>query len=294
MQFSRNFLLVVNPISGDINKAEVVKAARNLAHENQIQLHLLKTDGKNDQDRLAEEYLQINPERVLIAGGDGTIKLAAEALKSHNPIFGLIPAGSANGLSVDLDLPTDLESVLQIAFFGNPSRVDMVCINDRISIHLSDIGLNAALVKNYEQGSIRGKLGYMIQGFTTLSEQYEPFDVHVESHEVSIKTSARMVVIANSQKYGTGVVINPMGDVSDGKFEIVVLKSMDILLLGRIIAGNMPLDTGEVEIIQTDQARIQTDRPVHFQVDGEYCGEEQLLEISVWPKQIQIATSLSP
>lgn len=292
MQFSRNMLLVVNPISGDINKVDLVLAAKHKAQEREINLHLIKTDGESDEDRILTSYNEVNPDRILIAGGDGTVKMVAEALKDFEPDYGIIPVGSANGLSVDLGLPTDLDEVLNIAFDGSSKVVDMVCINNKMSIHLSDLGLNATLVKNYENSSIRGKLGYMLQGFTTLAEDDEPFEVNVESHDVSISTSARMVVIANSQKYGTGVVINPLGDLSDGKFEIVILKSLDIFLLGKIITGNMPLDTGEVEIIQTDEAKITTNRPVHFQIDGEYCGEETTLEVKMWPKKLKIATQL--
>jgi diacylglycerol kinase family enzyme len=58
-----------------------------------------------------------------------------------------------------------------------------------------------------------------------------------------------MIVIANSQKYGTGVTINPNGAMDDGKFELVILKNLDLVVLGKIISGNMPLDSVDVEII---------------------------------------------
>jgi diacylglycerol kinase family enzyme len=40
-----------------------------------------------------------------VAGGDGTIKMVAEAMENY-VIIGILPAGSANGLAVDLNLPT--------------------------------------------------------------------------------------------------------------------------------------------------------------------------------------------
>ncbi|RZJ31873.1 MAG: hypothetical protein EOO48_00780 [Flavobacterium sp.] len=98
-----------------------------------------------------------------------------------------------------------------------------------------------------------------------------------------------MIVIANSQKYGTGVTINPMGKMDDGKFEIVIIKNLDLLVFGKIVSGNMPLDTGDVEIISTDHATIETDVPVHFQVDGEYCGEETKLDIRILKRELKIA-----
>jgi diacylglycerol kinase family enzyme len=98
-----------------------------------------------------------------------------------------------------------------------------------------------------------------------------------------------MIVIANSQKYGTGVTINPNGKMDDGKFEIVILKNLDLLVFGKIVTGNMPLDTGDIEIISTDKAKITTDIPVHFQVDGEYYSEITELDIKIIHKHMKLA-----
>jgi diacylglycerol kinase family enzyme len=212
-----------------------------------------------------------------------------EILHGKDVTFAILPAGSANGLSVDLDFPTDLDSQLTVAFGSETKEIDMICINGTKSLHLSDIGLNAELIKNYENGSIRGKLGYMIQAVNTMADVELPFRAHITTENGAWDTEAKMVVMANSQKYGTGVTINPNGKPDDGKFEIVIIRNLDWLLFGKIVVGKMPLDTGEIEIISTESAVIETDVPVHFQVDGEYCGEETRLEISVLPRQMRLA-----
>jgi diacylglycerol kinase family enzyme len=51
-----------------------------------------------------------------VAGGDGTIKMVAEAMENYDVIIGILPAGSANGLAVDLNLPTTIEENLEIVF----------------------------------------------------------------------------------------------------------------------------------------------------------------------------------
>lgn len=288
MKPAKKYLFVVNPISGDLDKAEILESVKAFAQTEGIEIVTYETTGEDDEKSIAKLYGQHKPERILVAGGDGTIKIVAQAVESHDVVLGILPAGSANGLSVDLNLPNALDDNLQVAFHGKPMEVDMVCINGEKSLHLSDIGLNANLVKNYEQSSVRGKLGYALQSITTLQEQ-EPFEVSVEVNGETIETEARMVVFANSQKYGTGVTINPIGKMDDGKFEIVILKTFDLVLFGKIITGNMPLDTGEVEIHSTEKAMVKTKVPVHFQIDGEYFGEATELEIHVLPKQMKVA-----
>lgn len=282
-------LLVVNPISGAIDKTEFIEAATFFAIKENMNLVVFATTGKDDISKIRMLYDQHKPERIIVAGGDGTIKIVAEALENQNVIIGILPAGSANGLSVDLNLPTTLEENLEVAFLHHYIEMDMISINGKKSIHLSDIGINADLVKNYQESDLRGFWGYAMQAYTTLKDAEEPFSASITANNQTVKHTARMIVIANSQKYGTGVTINPNGSMNDGKFELIILKSLDLLLLGKIITGNMPIDSEDIVIISTEKAFIKTDRPVNFQIDGEYCGAQNELEIHILHKQMKIA-----
>ena len=285
----KNIIFVVNPISGDLDKSDLESAVAEFAKTNHFDLEVYETTGKNDIKEIQSLYEQYNPERIIVAGGDGTIKMVAEAMEQHNVIIGILPAGSANGLSVDLNLPPTIEENLKIAFLNHYIEMDMICINGKKSIHLSDIGINADLVKNYEESNLRGFWGYALQAYSTIKDLDEPFLATITANNQVVVHTARIIVIANSQRYGTGVTINPNGVMNDGKFELVILKSLDIFLLGKIITGNMPIDSDDIVIISTDKATIKTDYPVNFQIDGEYCGAQTDLEIHILHKQVKIA-----
>ncbi|RKS25769.1 YegS/Rv2252/BmrU family lipid kinase [Flavobacterium endophyticum] len=289
MSTQKNYILVVNPISGDVDKTEIIETAKNFATKENINLAIFETTGKNDEAKIQKLLEENKAERIIVAGGDGTIKMVAEAVENHDVILGILPAGSANGLSVDLNLPDNLEENLEIAFHSNYMEMDMIAINGKKSLHLSDIGINAELIKNYENSNIRGKLGYALQAINTLTGLKDPFHAVIETSKGRIETEARMVVVANSQKYGTGVTINPHGVMNDGKFEIVILKNLDLIVFSKILSGNMPIENGDVEIISTDQAIITTDSPVSFQIDGEYCDEVSKLEVKILPNQMKVA-----
>ena len=280
---------MVNPISGDLDKSDLITVVGEFSDTNHFHLEVYETKGKNDIKEIQKLYNQYLPQRIIVAGGDGTIKMVAEAMETYDVVIGILPAGSANGLSVDLNLPDTIEENLKIAFFNDYIEMDMICINGKKSIHLSDIGINADLVKNYEESDLRGFWGYALQAYTTLVDSNEPFVATITANKETIVHPARMIVIANSQKYGTGVTINPYGVMNDGKFELIILKSLDLLLIGKIIAGNMPIDSDDIVIISTDKATIKTDYPVNFQIDGEYCGAQSLLEIHILHKQMKIA-----
>lgn len=285
----KNILLVVNPVSGGLEKADYIHAAQDFVSNKEINLILYNTTGDNDIPAISELYDEYKPERIVIAGGDGTIKLVGDAVATKDVILGILPVGSANGLAVELDLERSIEENLKIAFHNHYLEIDMVVINDKKSLHLSDIGLNAELIKNYKKSKIHGKWGYFVQALRTYVNTPKPFQVVIETSNARIETIARMIVIANAQKYGTGVVINPLGTLNDGKFELVVLKKINLGVISKIIMGKIPLEPKNIEIISTNLATIKTKFPVSFQIDGEYIGKEKELLVSISPNKMKVA-----
>ena len=284
----KNILLVVNPISGDVDKSDIVLLTKAFGEKINCNVVVFETSATSDVERLRYFYAEYLPDRIIVAGGDGTVKMVAEAMEHLHVIVGILPAGSANGLATDLNLPTTIEENLPIAFGDEFIEMDLISINGLKSLHLSDLGLNADLVKNYESSNVRGMWGYALQTYTTLRHLEPPFFVTITANNRTINCLARMIVIANSKKYGTGVIINPNGEMNDGKFELVIIKSLDLALFGKIITGNMPFDSEDIEIISTDKATITTNVPVNFQIDGEYIGAETKLEIKILTKQMKV------
>ncbi len=285
----KNVIVVLNPISGDIDKEAILEKVVQFSKSMHIKIALYTTTGTDDVSKLKALYAIHNPERIIIIGGDGTIKMVAEAMMNQDVILGILPAGSANGLAVDLDLILTEEENLKIAFFNPYKEIDLILINDKISIHLSDLGINAALIKNYEKGSLRGKWGYALQAINTWIDYDQPFLSKIEVNNRTVTCTARMVGIANSKRYGSGVEINPMGVMDDGKFELILIKNLDLMLLGKMFMGIMPIDSGDIEIISSNKATITTNAPVSFQMDGEYCGEVTHLSVSILQKALKVA-----
>ena len=282
-------LLVVNPISGGVDKSEFIEAVTHFATKENWNLILFKTSGEDDVSRIRILFKRYKPKRIIIVGGDGTIKMVADATESQDVILGILPAGSSNGLAVDLGLMKTLEENIEIAFCNNHIELDTIVINNQKCFHLSDLGLNAELVKNYEKSNIHGKWGYFLQAINTLLDFGDPFTATIVANNQTIECEARMIVIANSKKYGTGIVINPDGIMNDGKFELVILKNLDLMIFGEIILGNIPLNQEDIEILSTDKATIKTNFPVSFQIDGEYCGTETELDIKISSSKIKVA-----
>lgn len=288
----KTVLLVVNPISGDIDKSDLIELVKKETIKLNARLIIFQTSGGKDDISL-EKIINIeNPSRIIVAGGDGTIKFVAEALHDKKIPMGIIPAGSANGLAVNLNLPPTLEEQLETALGENFLEMDIISINDEFCLHMGDFGLNAELIKNYSKSKVRGKLGYLLQSIPTLVESEYPFEFQIEVNNRTINTQGILLAIANARSYGTGATVNPNGQINDGLFELLLFKNLNFFEILKTLRNEVDLDPEFLETIVTDKARISCSYPVAFQIDGEYLGEYQSVSVSILPHQIQLAVPL--
>jgi diacylglycerol kinase family enzyme len=97
-----------------------------------------------------------------------------------------------------------------------------------------------------------------------------------------------MVVLANARKYGTGANINPDGDISDGKFEIVVVRKLNVFEIIKAIFTDQSFHPERIEVFSTTNVLINIQRKAYFQVDGEYLGRTGKIEARILPSIINV------
>ncbi|MAW94707.1 MULTISPECIES: diacylglycerol kinase family protein [unclassified Leeuwenhoekiella] len=289
MKTQKTILLVINPIAGGTDKKPIIERFKTFVSEKDYAAEVYETTGEDDQKAIDELVDRINPERVFISGGDGTIREVADVLKEKEVKIALLPSGSANGLAENLDLPEDLEEQFTIGMADHFIALDTLDVNGHTCLHISDIGVNAQLIKNYEQSEIRGKFGYLLQAFPTLVNNKFPFKVTLKVNGETLEKEGILVAIANANKFGTGANINPKGKMNDRKFEVLVFKNFSITEILKTFYGSSNLDHNFVEAFCCDEVEIETGEPIALQVDGEYLGDETRIRAQMNLHKINIA-----
>jgi diacylglycerol kinase (ATP) len=277
------FLFVINPISGGKEKHDWEAAIRDHFKESSHRAEFYLMSGADDK-RSVQHYIErIKPDKVVAVGGDGTVKMLAQLLRETPTPLGIIPAGSANGMAMELGIPEDVEKALEVVMNGEIKKIDLIRINEEeICIHLSDLGLNAMLVKYFEQSEKRGMWGYGKALFRVLwQKQKMKLTIHTEGR--MLKRAAYMAVIANARKYGTGANINPEGDIADGKFEIVIVRKLNVFEIIKAIFTDRMFHPKRIEVIPVNNVEIAVHRKAHFQVDGEFKGKTNHVHARICP-----------
>jgi diacylglycerol kinase (ATP) len=281
-------LFVINPVSGGKSKINWETRIREYFNPLPHTVEIFLLGGDSDADSIRHYISKLNPDRVIAVGGDGTIKAVAEHLIGSDISLGIVPGGSANGMAKELDLPMDLEKNLDIILHGQPKKMDVIRINDReISIHLSDIGLNALLIKYFEKNKGRGKWGYFKAIFRTMWEK-QLMEVHIVGNNVDERRKAFMIVLANASKYGTGALINPKGDLYDGEFELIIVQRLALVELIKMLVQHRQLNPNKIDIIKVKEVTLTPSKKAYFQVDGEYRGRTTKIHARILPGQLNI------
>ncbi|HEY1111978.1 MAG TPA: diacylglycerol kinase family protein [Chitinophagaceae bacterium] len=281
-------LFVINPKSGTKKKEDWEAQIREYFKTSEHTMEFYLLTGKNDATSVAHHIETVKPDRVVSVGGDGTVKMVGELLQGTDIPLGIIPAGSANGMARELEIPVSLPEALTIAIEGKPRKIDAIRINGKeICIHLSDMGLNAMLVKYFEGSGSRGMWGYGRALLRVLWWKQKMYAT-ITTDGGTVKRKAFMVVLANARKYGTGGNINPEGSIEDGFLEVVVLRRLNLVELLKALMTDRAFDPEKIEVIKTKRAHIHTLRRHYFQVDGEYKGRVREVRAEILPGALYI------
>ena len=285
---------VLNPISGGKDKDDFMEYFKKTTHHFGIEHKIFETSGNDDLKKFTDFLSDEEFDLIVAVGGDGTFALAALASAQFQIPVGVIPFGSANGLAKELGVnQTPNEAFDDLLKSRMVRKMDMLSINDLIKfIHLADLGVNAKLVKAFEEDENRGMLTYgkhLAKGL----QDIEQIEYSLEANGETIRGFCVMIIIANGRKFGTGVSISESGNPFDGKFEIAVIEDIN---LGTLLkAGFSAIDQlytpqNVSKVITTQEARISFDKPQLMQADGEVIDEFKDLIIKVLKEEFLFQT----
>jgi diacylglycerol kinase family enzyme len=139
--------------------------------------------------------------RVLVAGGDGTIALAATALAGTNVALAVLPGGTLNHFARDHGIPSDPDEALAVAATGPVTLVDVGYVNDVLFLNTSSVGAYTRYVRTRER--LEPGLGYwaasLVAGIRVLLTLH-PMPVALAVNGATRLCSAALVFISVGER----------------------------------------------------------------------------------------------
>jgi diacylglycerol kinase family enzyme len=255
---------------------------------------------------------------VLAAGGDGTVRAVAEALRGSGVPIALVPSGTGNLLArnLNLTLTNQVESI-GAAFTGTERMIDLgiakiVRQNDdteeRAFLVMAGLGLDAKMIAltNPKLKKAVGWLAYLDAGMRAIPD-LKPvrlrYSIDGSTERV---TSVHTIIVGNCGALPGGILLIPDAKPDDGVLDIAALKPSGPFgwlkvwnkvawengvlrksAIGRSII-DLTADVRDVLYATGKEMRMTVEIPQEFQLDGDEFGQAKSLHAWVDPGALAV------
>lgn len=273
-------LILANPNAGSLESREQLESAVSSMEE----VTVVFTESPGEVERRARESLEEDWDRVVAAGGDGTIHEAVNGLaqnlgKSH---FGILPLGTGNDLARSLGVAADLHQALDVLRRGEVRALDVIRV--RFEDGLERLCLNAATggftdevneALDEETKNAWGPLSYLRSAVEAVPE-LESFHLELEPEgQESMSLSAYSVAIANGRCVASGIQVAPEARLDDGLLDVLVIPEIHVgqmAMLGPQVLTGRHLNSELIRFLRVEKVTVATAPPIPFNLDGEAHG----------------------
>jgi diacylglycerol kinase (ATP) len=222
------------------------------------------------------EMVEGGVDRVLVWGGDGTVRRCIDTVVgdgSDHVSIGILPAGTANLLAKNLNIPTDLEAAVDIALHGEPRAVDVGVMNGEHFAVMGGAGFDALMIKDADENQLKDKFGRIGYVRATLrSTKMSAVKAKVElDGRAWFSGKATCVLVGNVGTILGGVNAFAAASPTDGRLDVGIVHAKSRSDWMRVAARGV---TGRVdrspfvEMATAKKIKIELKRKMPWEVDG--------------------------
>ena len=270
----------VNRAAG--RKASEPAAIRDLLRDIGLDFDLHAPDSPDEARALIEESARSGATHFAVAGGDGTVNLAVNALMplglSAPPVIGVLPVGTGCDLLRTFGLPQDVAGAARHLTTNAVYDIDVGTLEGswglRYFVNVAQTGVGAAAVQTaMSLGRRLGAARYPL-AFVARLPGFPRAKVKVITERRTIESEALAVILANAQFFAGGWNVAPKAMLVDGALDIQIIncrKTSAPALVPKVIKGTHLSDPA-VRRLSAAEFSIETDPPWPVECDGDLVG----------------------
>lgn len=262
MRSTRKIIYIVNPISGTSSKDAVQNVIAAETLKEGIKFQFIPSVADGDYSFLYDTIKQEKITDIVIVGGDGTVSQVIQSLKNLPVQFGIVPAGSGNGLAFGAGIAKTPKKALEIIFKNHAILTDGFRVNKHFACMLCGLGFDAQVAHDFAEQSQRGLLTYVQQIFKNFFNA-KPYSFKITLQNKTFEVEAYFISIANSNQFGNHFTIAPKAKLNDGLLDIVIVTEQSKMAM---LYNTMMQVGGQKSLLQ--QEEIDKNRSIiYFQTD---------------------------
>jgi len=304
--------VVYNPIKVDLGVLRRTVAEAEADHGWEPSLWL-ETSVEDPGTGVTTEALEKGASLILAAGGDGTVRAVAEALRGTGVPLGMLPSGTGNLLARNLDLTLDdLPGSVHAAFTGVDRAVDLGIFEAERAdgtresyafLVMAGVGLDALMIANTNP-KLKKRVGWLayVDAIARSLRDSEQIRIRYQLDGGPRRVMrAHTVLIGNCGSLPANILLLPEAAVDDGVLDIVALRPEGFFgwvqvwvkivwengvlrrsQVGRKLLG-LSREVRTLRYMKGQRLILRLDREEEFELDGDAGGKAVAMRISVDP-----------
>ena len=266
-------LVIWNPNAGGTDDVDAMRATLQAALTTHgVEAELFESPSEEETTRRVEQALTDGVERIVAAGGDGTVRSIAFQLIGREAALGILPLGTAMNVARSVGIPLELEAAAAILATGAIRGIDVGYVGNQPFLEVATIGLAADLLADATRVS-EGRLGSAID-LLVRSIRHRRTRVWLDLDGREVRHRAVSIALANGPFTGRALAAAPDARIDDGLLDVVcflgygpleVLKEFARLIL-RIGSGTSSATYRAARVL------VRTHHPLPVRADSNDIG----------------------
>ncbi len=242
----------------------------------------LETSEEDPGRGMTAEALAAGVDRVIGAGGDGTIRSVADGLAGSSTPMGLVPAGTGNLLARNLGIPLKEAQAIEVALGEHQRTIDLIkiTVDEKPSEHfavMAGVGVDAMIMEetNPDLKSKIGPAAYFFAAGRALGRVPLELRITIDERRPS-RRRAMIALIGNVSQLAGNITLIPGAEPDDGQLDVYVASPHRathwLRVLARLITRRRYKDD-QVDQWQGRHVEVRLREPDSYQLDGDVIGE---------------------
>jgi diacylglycerol kinase family enzyme len=298
-------LLLLNPSASSVTARARVVIRKALSADHEVAM--AETSRRGHALRLAQDAAASDIDTVVVLGGDGTLNEAANGLAGSDTSLGVLPGGSTNVFARTIGMADDpIEAAGQLLTAlerDSCRRIGLGSVNGRYFLFHVGMGFDAAVVAQVERrAALKRYAGhplFVYAAFTTWLRHYDRSRPRLAVHtpDGALVDDGYLCLCFNSNPY-TYLGARPLNVAPDADLErglvAVTFRTLGparlLALVGSALGTGSWLRRHRKIDYRPDLAAltVRGHGPFPYQVDGDYLGETEHLELRHEPDSLTI------
>lgn len=275
--------LLSNPASGGAGAISALETARRRLGERVGRWTEIVVRPGEDVTKLVADCLP-DAETIFVAGGDGTVRAAATALRDTRVPLAILPTGTVNVMARELRIPlSDQAAAVDIGLANETRSIDLGLCNGEPFLLVCSGGVDSATVAQVNE-NLKSAVGATAYAFAAVGAlaTFTPPTVRVSIDGVALpETDIFLIAVGNTSLYGGDLKLLPDASLEDGLLDIALFTAPALPAAVRN-AAFLPqladaalgrhLQSDNVWLYQGKKIMIESDVPLALQHDGDLGG----------------------